>query len=203
MIAFRTNRNGKEEIYLMRPDGSEQQPAPPELAARFEEMLYSQMWSPDATRLARVRTPEGRNDANIYVMDMTVPENQRHDVLLTDFRGDEYDPVWSPDGQRIAFVSNHTGNDEIWSVPTARMRSNWTRNNWEWDKRLLVAGRQPHRLLLNRTGWRQIWVMDNQGGTQLNLSMNALMTGTRFGSNKCSLRQPWCRARSPDIAHMA
>ncbi|MDI9548506.1 MAG: hypothetical protein QM346_13000, partial [Chloroflexota bacterium] len=172
MIAFRTNRNGKEEIYLMRPDGSEQQPAPPELAARFEEMLYSQMWSPDATRLARVRTPEGRNDANIYVMDMTVPEDQRQDVLLTDFRGDEYDPVWSLDGQRIAFVSNHTGNDEIWSVRADGTDAvQLTRNNWEWDKRPSWS-QDGSRIVFysNRTGWRQIWVMDNQGGTQLNLS---------------------------------
>ncbi len=175
MIAFRTNRNGAEEIYLMQPDGSEQQPAPPELAARFEEMLYSQMWSPDATRLARVRTPEGRNDANIYVMDMTLPENQRQDVLLTDFRGDEYDPVWSLDGQRIAFVSNHTGNDEIWSVRADGTDAvQLTRNNWEWDKRPSWSP-DGSRIVYysNRTGWRQIWVMDNLGGTQLNLSMNA------------------------------
>ncbi len=175
MIAFRTNRNGKEEIYLMQPDGSEQQPAPPELAARFDELLQTQMWSPDATRLARVRTAEGHNDANIYVTDMTAPEEQRSYALVTDFRGDEYDPVWSPDGQRIAFVSNHTGNDEIWSIRADGTDAiQLTRNNWEWDKRPSWSP-DGSRIVFysNRAGWRQIWVMDNRGGTQLNLSMNA------------------------------
>ena len=108
-------------------------------------------------------------------MDMTVPEDQRQDVLLTDFRGDEYDPVWSLDGQRIAFVSNHTGNDEIWSVRADGTDAvQLTRNNWEWDKRPSWS-QDGSRIVFysNRTGWRQIWVMDNQGGTQLNLSMNA------------------------------
>jgi TolB protein len=35
-------------------------------------------------------------------------------IRLTNDPGADFDPAWSPDGRRIAFVSNRTGENEIW-----------------------------------------------------------------------------------------
>lgn len=174
-IAFRTNRNGSEEIYVMRPDGSEQKPAHAGLAIRFEELLVQDRISWDGSRELRVMSPNGRTDANIYLADLTLPEGQPRETMITDFNGDEYDPVWSPQGDRIAFVANHTGNDEIWVANangTDAYQVTW--NEWEWDKRPSFSPDGSQIVFYsNRSGWPQIWVMDANGGTQYNLSYNA------------------------------
>jgi tetratricopeptide (TPR) repeat protein len=174
-IAFRTNRNGPEEIYIMRPDGMEQKPAPAGLAMRFEELLQQERVSWDGVRELRVMSPNGRTDANIYLVDLAIPEGQPRETMLTDFNGDEYDPVWSPQEDRIAFVANHTGNDEIWVVNadgTDAYQVTW--NEWEWDKRPSFSPDGGQIVFYsNRSGWRQIWVMSSNGGMQYNLSYNA------------------------------
>lgn len=175
LIAFRTNRTGAEEIYLMRADGLEQQPAPAGFAAQYADLLQAEARSSDGSKLLHVQAADGRSDANIYMSDLSIPEGQPRDTMLTDLRGDEYDPVWSPAGDRIAFVANHTGNDEVWVMGAGgenALQLTW--NEWEWDKRPSWSP-DGSRLVFysNRTGWRQIWVMDSRGGTQLNLSMNA------------------------------
>ena len=46
-IAFRTNRNGPEEIFLMLPDGTAQKPAPTGLTMRFDELMQAETLSWD------------------------------------------------------------------------------------------------------------------------------------------------------------
>ncbi len=175
MIAFRTNRNGAEEIYLMQADGSQQQLAPVGFGTRFDELLQGELLSPDGSKLLQVQPADGRSDANLFIADLNLPEGRPRSATLTDFRGDEYDPAWSPSGERIAFVSNHTGNDEIWSVRadgTDPLQLTW--NDWEWDKRPSWSPDGGQIVFYsNRSGWRQIWAMDSRGGTARNLSLNA------------------------------
>jgi TolB protein len=94
--------------------------------------------------------------------------------MLTDFNVMEYDPVWSPDGKTVAFVSNHTGNDEIWTVTVQDHSSTQrTHNEWEWDKHPTWSpdGAQI-AFYSNRTGQRQVWAMNADGSNQRNLSNN-------------------------------
>ena len=51
-----------------------------------------------------------RNNYDIWTVDLAT----RREVRLTTSPSQDTDPVWSPDGQEIAFVSNRTGNDEIY-----------------------------------------------------------------------------------------
>jgi hypothetical protein len=168
-IAFRSTRDGGEQIYIMHADGSEQQLAPEEIRAHLDGFYQDEQRGLDG-RTVFVQSATGRSDANIYVAGSDGATNS----TLTDYNGDEYDPVWSPSGDRVAFVANHTGNDEIWVIRAdGSEQRQMTFNNWEWDKHPTWSpdGSQI-AFFSNRSGQRQIWVMGSDGNNQRNLSNN-------------------------------
>lgn len=169
-IAFRTNRNGGEEIFIMQPDGSNAQPAPDTIRNQFNYLYEKEQWSPDGARHVFVQSPEGRSDANIF---MAAADGQGL-VSLTSFNEDEYDPVWSPNAQTVAFVSNHSYNDEIWVIAASGgdpRRLTW--NEWEWDKHPSWSPDSGSLAFYsNRGGRRQIWIMGGDGSGQRNISNN-------------------------------
>ncbi len=169
-IAFRSTRSGSEEIYIMRADGSEQQLAPEEIRGQLDALYQSEQRAPDG-RLVYVQSAAGRSDANIF----NTSSDGVTTAMLTDYKGDEYDPVWSSTGEWIAFVANHTGNDEIWIMRAeGSEQRQLTFNNWEWDKHPTWSpdGSQI-AFFSNRSGQRQIWAMSNDGSNQRNLSNNS------------------------------
>jgi len=98
-IAFGSNRDGNDEIYVMDEDGTG--------VRRLTNTLASDMqpsWSPDGTRLAFRSDRERRN--GIYLMN----SDGTNVTKLADLAGE--DPVWSPNGNRIAFTSG----DDIYVV---------------------------------------------------------------------------------------
>lgn len=169
-IAFRTNRNGAEEIYMMQGDGSSAQPAPEPIRSQFNTLYEKDQWSADGSRHVFVQSLEGRSDVNVFM----AAANGQGLVSLTNFNEDEYDPVWSPDGQAIAFVSNHTYNDEIWVMAAGGSdQRQLTSNEWEWDKHPTWSpDSRQLAFYSNRGGRRQVWVMGRDGLGQRNLSNN-------------------------------
>ncbi|MCB0122510.1 MAG: PD40 domain-containing protein [Caldilineaceae bacterium] len=173
-IAFRTNRNGGELYYLMQPDGSEQQPAPMELISHITDIYQQQQWSPDGQQRLYVQHVSDQASTNIFKVRADLPDTWDRDIMLTDYLGTEYDPVWSPDGRTIAFVSNHTGNDEIWLMDSeGGAHRQLTSNEWQWDKHPSFSpdGTQL-TFYSNSSGARQVWVMNIDGGNQRNISNN-------------------------------
>jgi WD40 repeat protein len=93
-IAFVSDRDGDEEIYLMDADGGNSvnltnHPADDRAPA----------WSPDGLRIAFATNRDGNDE--IYVIDA----DGANLVNLTSHPADDGEPTWSPDGRSIAFTS--------------------------------------------------------------------------------------------------
>jgi TolB protein len=174
-IAFRSNRDGGEATYIMQADGSGAQLAPPEVIYNVTQAYQQQQWSPDGIVFVYVKHVSDQASTNIFKVRSDLPSTWDRDIMLTDYPGTEYDPVWSPDGQSIAFVSNHTGNDEIWLMnQDGGNQRQLTYNDWPWDKHPSFSpdGKQIV-FYSNRSGNRQIWVMNSDGSNQVNISSNS------------------------------
>ena len=96
--------------------------------------------------------------------------------------GDAWDPVWSPVSERIALVANESGDDEIWAInrdgsdPRRLTETNEIYNAQQIGKDTFIPELNGHpswspdgsQLVFwsNRSGTRQIWLMNADGSEQ-------------------------------------
>lgn len=102
-IAFHSNRDGNQQIYLMNIDGTNQQ--------RLSNNTYNDhgpVWSPDGSKIAFNSFRDGNYE--VYVMNRDGTNQQR----LTNNPADDRASTWSPDGSKIGFQSTRDGNWEIY-----------------------------------------------------------------------------------------
>lgn len=166
-IAFVSDRDGNDELYMMDYDGANQ------TRLTFNKVMdYSPAWAADASRLAY--TSYQQLTAGMYILD--VYEGKRTPVSI---RGGNFSPNWSPDGKRLAFNSSMNGNQEIY---VAEVEANPTRvgrirrltfNNaadvspaWSPNGRNLA-------FTSDRGGTAQIYIMDAEGSNTRRISYGA------------------------------
>jgi Tol biopolymer transport system component len=105
-IAFTSDRDLNQEIYVMNVDGSL-----PQRLTNNSASDYKPVWSPDGSKIAFVSTRnEGQED--IYVMNANGSGTPQNITLLP---GPDTDPSWGPSG-RIAFTSRRSGTLQIYTV---------------------------------------------------------------------------------------
>lgn len=73
---------------------------------------FSPSWSPDGQRIVYYADPDGRLNADIYMLDVRT----KRAYNLTNHGANDWAPAWSPVGPLIAFVSNRNGNNEIYLI---------------------------------------------------------------------------------------
>jgi hypothetical protein len=101
-IAFEATRRGSAEIWVMKADGSNQQP----LTITYEQHNdLSPAWSPDGSKIAFISDRGG--NFNLYMMDASGGEMHQ----ITASGGYHGSPSWSPDGSKIAFDWKQDTND--------------------------------------------------------------------------------------------
>jgi Tol biopolymer transport system component len=100
-IVFQSTRDGNYDLYIMNPDGSDQQNltnSPPSVANTNNNT--SPVPSPDGKQVAFVSERDGNDE--IYTIDL----ESKVQLNLTKNKASDFSPTWSPDGKHIAFISD-------------------------------------------------------------------------------------------------
>ncbi len=72
-------------------------------------------WSPDGKRIAYVSTQnDGQQD--IYVIGVSALGPTTEPLRLTQHSSDDYRPDWARDGSSIAFISDRSGNADVYTI---------------------------------------------------------------------------------------
>ena len=162
-IAFTSDRDGNNEIYVMNADGTNQtrltnDPADDDSPA----------WSPSGTKIV-FRSFRGSGDCCIYVMAADGTSQTRSTSSLAC----DHSPAWSPRGTKIAFASNRDGNCEIYVMnPDGSSQTRLTRSPdcdhpgaWSPDGAKIAFESE-------RDGNYEIYVMNADGSNQTRLTTN-------------------------------
>ncbi len=106
-IAFKSTRSGRFEIWICESDGSN----PRQLTTTVGPSTWFPHWSPDGRKILFNSNPEGRDE--MFVIDSRGGTPQRF------ASGPAHDPggFFSRDGRWIYFVSDRTGQRQIWRIP--------------------------------------------------------------------------------------
>src|SRR3954452_17504020 len=114
-IAFKSRRNGNNELYVMNADGTDET----RLTNSFRVSEGQPFWSPDGTRLLYRKTPDNpiTQAADIWQIDVDPANPSPRPVL--ERPGDERYPSYSPDGTKIVFrgdedLVDHSGDEELY-----------------------------------------------------------------------------------------
>ena len=162
-IAFKTNRNGETELYVMDPNGENQRPLPE--PAVYREVVQLEGFSPTRDHLAETRQLGG----NFYIVNrdlVTQVENQ------ISFGGADYAPAWSPVEDWIVYTYQRGEGSVIYQVRSDGTESRpltefdgaeYKHPSWSPDGQRIV-------FWSNRSGRRQLWVMDKDGSNLRNIS---------------------------------
>jgi Tol biopolymer transport system component len=130
-IAFVSNRDGNEEIYVMDADGGKQR----RLTDNDGDDWFP-AWSPDGTQIAFTSERDGNYD--IYVMNPDGSDPRR----LTNNDADDWQPAWSPDGTQIVFQSNPEAQWDLYVIAVADGADDAGTNQWQLTNHG-AADRQP------------------------------------------------------------
>ena len=109
-IAFVSNRDGHDEIYVMNADGSGQTRITntPNTVQNLDPA-----WSPDGKQIAFLSdrdNPGVENDIWIMNADGSSPRQLTNDPV------DDFSIDWAPDGSRLVFGQAVTGTDNFWLI---------------------------------------------------------------------------------------
>lgn len=165
-IAFYSNRDGNDEIYIMDGDGAYQRRVTYNAASDVYPAL-----SPDSRRIAFVSDRDGNPE--IYVINVDGSGETR----LTYDAGEDRLPMWSPDGSRIAFNSDRSGNLDLYIMDADAGRLTQVtfdpardgHATWSPDGRRLAFNSG-----MTKDAW-EIYVMPAAGGEWRRLTDNAVM----------------------------
>jgi serine/threonine-protein kinase len=137
-LAFGSSRMGMKNIFLIAADGGGES----ELLQPSEMIQAPCSWTPDGRLLAYVEFNQEEN-CDIWVISVDQDKREAQPFLVTGFN--EAFPQFSPiDGRWIAYVSDESGQEEIWIA--------------EYLPESVGAGRKE--LISRNGGWEPVWSRD-------------------------------------------
>jgi Tol biopolymer transport system component len=158
--------NTGSSIWIARADGTG---APRRLTPEGVDATAA-AWSPDGTRIAFAVGSGAVQSIHVATVTDTGLTN---DQVVSSETGHNWAPSWSADGGSIAYVSDASGNDDIWVVgadggaPGPRQLTDDPASDW-----VPVFSPDGSRIVFvsDRTGDAEIWSMAVDGSDQRNLS---------------------------------
>jgi len=174
-IAFDSDRDGNEEVYVMNADGSGQT----NLSNNPAFDAYP-AWSPDGTKIAFFSNRDGNYE--IYVMNA----DGSGQTNLTNNPGQDYTSSWSPDGTKIAFTSTRDGNPEIYvmnadGTSQTRLTYNSAYDDgavWSPDGTKIAFSTDRDGGCCPTPQHHEIYVMNADGSGQTNITNNSVNDGS-------------------------
>jgi len=154
-IAFNSNRDGHDALFVMESDGTLQHRITDASADEDEAA-----WSPDGRSLVFESDRSGNSD----IYRMRLPDAPDGAIALTSGLANNVHPSWSPDGKWIAFESSRDGTPNIFAMDAeGRQVRNLTRGAaashrpvWSWEgTRIAFTG--------ERDGKSAIYMMNADG----------------------------------------
>jgi Tol biopolymer transport system component len=161
-IAFVSNRDGNDEIYVTNVYGFDQTNL-----TKHPSPDVDPSWSPDGSKI--VFTSERDGNQEVYVMNADGSEQTN----LTNNSAQDHSASWAPDGTRIAFVSDRDGNSEIYIMNAdGSGQTNLTKNQAVDSMPVWSPTGENIAFSSDRDGNEEIYVMNGDGSGQTNLSNN-------------------------------
>jgi serine/threonine-protein kinase len=115
-ITFSSNRAGSSDLYWKAADGS----GAPELLLDREHAVYPHAWSPDGGTLAFYElSPNAGRD----IWTLSVQDGSASPLIVTKFN--ERSPTPSPDSKWLVYVSDESGQDEVYVRPYPAGGARW------------------------------------------------------------------------------
>jgi len=180
-VAFVSDRDGNDEIYLMDYDGANQ------TRLTFNNVIdYSPALSPDGKLIAY--TSYQNLTAGLYILQ--VYEGRRVPVSV---RGGNFTPAWSADGKKLAFGSSMDGNQEIY---VADVDDDALKRGSFHLRRLTFSTASDISPTWSPTG-RQLAFVSDRGGTPQIYTMDAEGTNVQrvsFGGSNWHDSPAWSPA---------
>ena len=185
---------------LAGPEGGAQERSGPEARDKCDSLCIT------PTRTIAFETTQGTQvnvdvspDGTTILFDLlgdlyTVPRGGGAATRLTSGMALDLQPVFSPDGRRILFVSDRSGNENLWMIdadgsnprPVTTERGDFEFDEPEWSpdgEYVMVRRNDGSRTEggANRTAGRQPWLIHLSGGRGMELDKEALGLGFRWG----------------------
>jgi dipeptidyl aminopeptidase/acylaminoacyl peptidase len=124
-IAFLSDRDGWDHVYVMRSASVSGERHEPVQITKGKFEVRAPQWSPDSTRIAfDANEPDHYGDRHLYVASIGSDPAKATIAAVTSGRGTDIAPQWSPDGTRLAFQHTDPHNSaDIWMVSAAPSQS--------------------------------------------------------------------------------
>jgi Tol biopolymer transport system component len=171
VIAFQSDRDRQDEIYVMNADGSDQRLF---LSNRWA-LDAMPAWSPDGGQMAWASRDRGK-DFEICVVSVTVnlePIDGEAARRLMDNEFDDLHPTWSADGRRIAFYSKRDSDTEIYVIDADGTNERQLTDNQANDEDPAWSQDGTHIAFISRRdGDYEIYAMLPDGSDQRPLTDN-------------------------------
>lgn len=163
-IAFTSDRDGNDDIYLMAIDGSG-----PGRLTYDPAADYGPNWSPDATKIAFISTRDGNGEVYMMNPDGTGQSN------LTNHIANDSDQDWNPISGHIVFTSDRDGPaTDIYVMDSDGSNVVRLTNNSSHDDLPTVSPTgQNIAFRSGRDGNDEIYLMNPDGSGQVRLTNNS------------------------------